>query len=51
MTDQMTKVFCGQCNFHSRVHPGRISPLLPFVWTDAAAANFSTRFYRVQLSP
>ncbi len=27
------------------------SPLLPFVWTDADDTNFSTRFYRVQLSP
>jgi hypothetical protein len=27
------------------------SPLLPFVWTDGDATNFSTRFYRVQLSP
>ena len=27
------------------------SPRLPFVWTDENATNFSTRFYRVQLSP
>ncbi len=26
-------------------------PALPFIWTDADAAAFSTRFYRVRLSP
>jgi hypothetical protein len=26
-------------------------PALPFVWTDTNAAAFSTRFYRVRLSP
>ena len=25
------------------------SPTLPFVWSDAAASNFSQRFYRIQL--
>jgi hypothetical protein len=25
------------------------SPTLPFVWSDAAAGNFSQRFYRIQL--
>ncbi len=27
------------------------SPLLPFLWTDAAASNTSAQFYRLQLSP
>gem|GEM_PF-761398 len=27
------------------------SPVLPFTWTDAAATNFPTRFYRVLLGP
>ena len=28
-----------------------LSPTLPFCWTDTAATNFSSRFYRVSLSP
>ncbi len=27
------------------------SPVLPFIWNDSAASNFSQRFYRIQLGP
>ncbi|MGA2787904.1 MAG: immunoglobulin domain-containing protein [Verrucomicrobiota bacterium] len=27
------------------------SPVLPFVWTDSGASNFSQRYYRIQLGP
>jgi pectate lyase len=27
------------------------SPVLPFVWNDSAASDFSQRFYRIQLGP
>lgn len=28
-----------------------LAPTLPFSWTDVTATNFTSRFYRVQLSP
>ena len=29
----------------------RVSPALPFLWSDPESANFPERFYRVRLEP